>query len=341
MGTELDFATLAISMILTIFLLFTHVIHFWKASKESKLHRRRHKGKENVTEFLLILTFIILDIGYFIIKYTAHLGAYRQFDCSTITSLYLSVMATSIWSVELFFLVRGWRILQEMKRSAKLLDIDPNSLVIFDWMCKGGIAFVIVCSMVTVVLVTMFVEYKEDSTTSLCVPTGRYKHEIMISAFSLMVCAVMTGVMALVAFAKPLRLYQAALTQRISYAEVEEEADQPAIRRSNTMRTSLKNTLLRVCVCLCVVHVMFLISGVFHILVNSPGSWGYGSRKIYRSLYCGCSVLMIVSMEMTYQNWRKRMFPFVDFCGLNSSKRKTPMVSKAVSTTNTLRSTES
>jgi len=278
-----------------------------------------------------------LNIGYFVIKYTAHLGVYRQFDCSSITSLYLSVMATSIWSVELFFLVRGWRILQEMKRSAKLLDIDPNSLVIFDWMCKGGIVFVIVCSMVTVVLVTMFVEYEEDSDTSLCVPTGRYKHEIMVSAFTLMVCAVMTGVMALFAFAKPLRQYQVALIQRsIAYAEAKEEADQGAITRSNTVRISLKNTLLRVCVCLCVVHVMFLISGVFHILVNSPESWGYGSRKIYRSLYCGCSVLMIVSMEMTYQNWRKRLFPFADFCGGNSSKKSNPVISKSVSTTNTM-----
>ena len=322
MGTELDVATLAISLALTVYLLITHVLHYWKSVKSTgssgrsttNLHRRRRKN--HPVEFALILTFIILDIVYFLLKYRAHVSASHVFNihCSTITAAYLSVMATSIWTVELFFLVRGWRILREMSSNAKLLDIDENALMIYDVMCRIGIVFVVLCSVITVVLVTLFVEYEE--VDGLCVPTGKYKQQITMSAFSLMACAVSTGVMALFAFAKPLVQYQTALIQRSkSYATDEDEAGSEVIQRNDTVRLSLKRTLIRVCVCLCAVHVMFLISGVFHVLVNEPEAWGYGSRKIYRSLYCGCSVLMIVSMEMTYQNWRQRLFPFTAFCG--------------------------
>lgn len=224
MGKELDATTLAISLVLTIYLLITHCAHYYKAAKDntrgtSTRNLQKRRQKNSIVEFVLILQFIILNVGYFIIKYTQHFGAYRSFDCSAITATYLSVMATSVWTVELFFLVRGWRILREMRRNAKLLDIDPNSLEIYDWMCRIGLVFVVCCSIVTVVLVTLFVEYEEEN--GVCVPTGKFKHEIMISAFSLMACAVLTGVMALFAFAKPLRQYQVALIQRaVSYAQV-------------------------------------------------------------------------------------------------------------------------
>ena len=84
--------------------------------------------------------------------------------------------------------------------------------------------------------------------------------------------------------------------------------------KNNKRQQTLKRTLFRVVVCLVGVHVMFLVSGVFHVLVNEPQEWGYGSRKIYRSLYCACSVLMIVSMQMTYKDWRKRMLPWCGVC---------------------------
>jgi len=319
MGSELDVFTLALSMTFTLYLLITHVLYHCRSLKASRsnnsggtastrnLYRRQRHSE--CLEFGLILTFITLDVAYFILKYRAHLGAEHLIECSKITAAYLSVMATSIWTVELFFLVRGWKILREMSHHAQLLEIDRTSLKLYDGMCRIGIVFVVLCAITTVVLVAMLVDYEE--VDGLCVPTGKYQREIMLSAFSLMACAVVTGVVALFAFAKPLVQYQAALVARsMSYAADSVTADHDTIRRSDSVRTSLKHTLIRVCACLCAVHVMFVISGVFHVLVNEPGSWGYGSRKLYRSLYCACSVLMILSMMMTYKNWKLRVFPF-------------------------------
>lgn len=87
--------------------------------------------------------------------------------------------------------------------------------------------------------------------------------------------------------------------------------------------------------------VMFLVAGVFHILVNEPTAWGYGSRKIYRSLYCACSVLMIVSMEMTYKNWRQRIVPFAPLCCEKTENKSSVETSVTLGTTTLATATSS
>lgn len=277
-SSELDAITLFTSLTLTIYLLITHTINACRSRQYAKLSQAEssneglsrstsrtatnmHSRKERTCkickcsiESILIIAFIILNIWYFIIKYTVHLGGYRYFGCTTITALYLSVMATSIWSVELFFLVRGWRIFRQM--DIGMIGMSDSTFNIFSMICRFGMVFVVFCSISTVGLVSKFVEYEEEN--GLCVPTQRFKREIMISAFSLMVCAVLTGVMGLIAFATPLVCYQKALKLRMHTAQYME--------KRNRWRKVLRNQLFRVVVSMAVVHGMCCS---IQIVVNS------------------------------------------------------------------------
>ena len=247
-NAEVDAAALLISLSLAFYLLAAHTYHY-VAYLSTNYPVRLRRPHYPFVEFALILTFVILDIVYFVLKYRAHLDASSTTNCTSVTVAYLTVMTVSIWTVELFFLVRGWRILRNMKSNTMVLGIDERSLKIYDVMCRIGIVFVIVCAIATVILQSTFVRYKEQH--GVCVPTGQYDVGITVSAVGSMGCAVATGIMGLFLFAKPLLQYRRLLL--LDTEEANDDNDGSAMvalrKRSDLIRNSFYFVIIDLVCC--------------------------------------------------------------------------------------------
>lgn len=338
-GIDVVYAVIVvISLTITVYFLFVHIHQFYVEFGSKNAATRHPKVSNDGHHLICILLFsvIVMQIVYYSLKLTWVLNQTNS-NCKIITTASHAVATAYIWLTELFFLIRGWGLLQEMKRNTSILGLSENSFMIYDVMCRIGVVFSSICLIANAVFVIMFLRYELRKRE--CVSTMQYTWEVGASAYSMMGCCALVGIIGLVSFAWPLHQYSSVLGGNVkthsrvqSETNLRDEAEESKVEEStvatvqrknskngvqqkkNRIRISLRRTIVRVCICLICVHLLFFISGVVCVVTaSSQRTDVYGSLQIYRSLYCVCSILMIVSMDLTFNDWRQRLIPWKGF----------------------------
>ena len=352
---------IVISLVSLLYLLVTHLWHcYYLAIRKSGFETSRKLSNRNIQsreadEFRLItysqkmtvltIFIIIVNIAYLSVKFVVNLGQ-SNLNCSRITICFLFIISISLWTTEIFFYLRGMKIVDQSGGAFGMKEEKSQKYVLC---CKIGISFCVICLILQLTLISIYVNYHSFIYEDGYVKCGHDNENIqplLICGFTLMALFLLLTLMALYIFTRPLMESRKLLRENLQAIEHSEasiakskthsvtktestmsgaaEHDEKTCKHGKPKSTNKKlqrvlaSTIVRVCTISAVTHGMLLICGIFCILimVASGGSnVNLGNEVIYRCMTSVATVLTIIMMDLSFADWKRRMFPFFVECG--------------------------
>lgn len=227
-------------------------------------------------------------------------------DCHSLIVSYVIIIGLSAWILEVFYLVRAWKLAMDSSHVFGKNDFQTKCHSI---LCKCGLVGCVFGCVSGMTCMMIFIDYKANDNEKYCSSKDAEKNKQLIMAvvgnvfiYSL-VC-----MFALIGFIQPLVRYKLLIKEYNTGNEV--------VIHSK-IEVSLSNTIKRVCWPSIVTHVSIIVCTVICVwsVLQEDGSSGEnghesGGAWVLRSIFACLNVVQIILMDFTFSDWKQRIFPF-------------------------------
>ena len=163
---------IVLSLVSLLYLLVTHLWHchqLYIRKRRNACSRKLSKSNiksRNVEEYRLIdysqkMTFltifiILVNITYLSLKFVINLGQ-SNLNCTRLTLCFLFIISISLWTTEIFFYLRGMKIVDQ---SGGAFGMNEGHAQKYVSCCKIGIMLCIICLILQLILISVYVNYQ-------------------------------------------------------------------------------------------------------------------------------------------------------------------------------------